>query len=306
MTTEHSEGCFIAIDSGGTNTRGWVCDKAGNTLKRYLSSGANPKDIGWDKAFAIFKHCILDLLEGDLSKLECLCITAAGIGDVTKDSSLFWGENLAIESSKIIIVGDAYAAHLGAFAGQDGVMVVAGTGTALVGRKGQQAIRLGGWGHILGDQGSGYAIGLAGIREAVMASDLGQTSALLQAVKKTYNISSIQQLLEHIHASAKAEVAKFAKDVLNLAAQGDAKSQTIIEEQVAIFPSFFKRFAELGYPPKLSYIGGLFEHPYYLQTFTDLVNKEKLELHAPKLTALEAAMQIALGEMQAFNASSVL
>jgi len=188
MTTEHSEGCFIAIDSGGTNTRGWVCDKAGNTLKRYLSSGANPKDIGWDKAFAIFKHCILDLLEGDLSKLECLCITAAGIGDVTKDSSLFWGENLAIESSKIIIVGDAYAAHLGAFAGQDGVMVVAGTGTALVGRKGQQAIRLGGWGHILGDQGSGYAIGLAGIREAVMASDLGQTSALLQAVKKNYNI----------------------------------------------------------------------------------------------------------------------
>jgi len=101
-------------------------------------------------------------------------------------------------------------------------------------------------------------------------------------------------------------VAKFAKDVLNLAAQGDAKSQTIIEEQVAIFPFFFKRFAELGYPPKLSYIGGLFEHPYYLQTFTDLVNKEKLELHAPKLTALEAAMQIALGEMQAFNASSVL
>ncbi len=303
MKAQQSEGCFIAIDSGGTNTRGWVCNEAGNSLKRHLSSGANPKDIGWDKAFAIFKHCILDLLEGDLSKLERLCITAAGIGDVTKASPSFWGENLGIEPSKIIIIGDAYAAHLGAFAGQDGVMVVAGTGTALVGRKGQEAIRLGGWGHILGDQGSGYAIGLAGIREAVMASDLGQKSALLQAVKETYNISSIQQLLEHIHASAKAEVAKFAKDVLNLAEQGDTKSQSIIKEQVAVFPAFFKRFAELGYATKLSYIGGLFEHPYYLQAFTEVVKKKQLELHAPKLTALEAAMQIALGKMQAFNAS---
>jgi N-acetylglucosamine kinase-like BadF-type ATPase len=181
-------------------------------------------------------------------------------------------------------------------------MVVAGTGTSLVARQGLKSQRLGGWGHILGDQGSGYAIGLAGLRQAVLDNDLGLKTDLLKAVQNCYKINSNQDLLEYIHASPKAAVAKFAKDVLDLAEQHNALCQDIIFKQIQVFKLLFTRFQDLGYPKSISYTGGLFEHTYYLTAFSDLVKEAGLELQAPRLTALEAVMQIALGNLEPFGA----
>ena len=287
---------YLAIDSGGTNTRGLACDKNGKLLGHFNGPGANPKDIGWDAAYSIFRDCIHSLLKDD-SSLKRICITAAGIGNIAAETPKIWSHPLKIDANKLIIIGDAYAAHLAAFLGADGIMVVAGTGSSLVGRKGRTSLRLGGWGHILGDQGSGYAIGLAGIRQAVIDSDLGSESELLRAIRKHYQIATIQDLLEHIHASPKAAVAGFAKEVLDLAYEGSEASTEIVKNQIQSFRLWFGRFLELDYPPKVSYTGGLFEHSYYLVAFSDLVKEEGLELFPPQLTPLEAAMQVALGKL---------
>ena len=283
---------FIAIDSGGTHTRGLACTKEGAVLKRYSGRGANPKDIGWKAAFAIYSDCFNHLLEGHM--LERACITAAGIGDTPKH---VWANELSVDLEALIIMGDAHAAHLGAFSGGDGIMVIAGTGMSMLGRKGDELLRLGGWGHILGDQGSGYGIGLAGLRSVIWSNDIGEETALVDAAKKTYGFSDNRALLEHVHSSAKAEVAKFAKAILQLATTGSEQSVHIVRANVESLAPLLKRFLELGFPSALSYSGGLFQHPYYFELFKEMAKRTGLELHAPKLTPLEAAMQVALGHI---------
>lgn len=297
--TATRECCFIAIDSGATNTRALLCNRQGEVLKRCQGLGANPKDAGWDAALNILKDSFKELLGAEPEKLERACIAVAGIDDAK--SPEVWSKKLNLPRQKLLIMNDIHAAHVGAFSGQDGIMVVAGTGSSLLGRKAGVSRLLGGWGQVLGDQGSAYAIGLAAIQEAVNDHDLGHKTELLKALHRCYSVKERKDILTAFYPSSKATVAKFAKDVLDLASLGNQSAQNIVKFQIQYFRPLLERFLDLGYPKQVSYTGGLFKHPYYLGSFTDLVAQTGLELHAPKLTALEAAAQIALGNLEAFT-----
>ena len=113
-----------------------------------------------------------------------------------------------------------------------------------------------------------------------------------------YQINNLQDLVDIVYNAPKAIVAKFAKEVINLAQESDADSQDIIQNELHAICLLLKRYQDLGYPEKVSYIGGLFEHPFYLNAFAEAIHNIGFELIAPQLTALEAAMSIALGKLE--------
>src|SRR6185437_6227673 len=87
---------------------------------------------------------------------------------------------------------------------QVGVALIAGTGSIAVGRNAAGvAARVGGWGHLLGEEGSGYAIGSAALNAAVRAADgRGEPTSLLQRILATWGLSAAPELIPYVYADA--------------------------------------------------------------------------------------------------------
>ena len=95
---------------------------------------------------------------------------------------------------------------------QAGILVISGTGSVIVGRSaGGKIGRAGGWGHWLGDHGSGYWLALTGLRAAIRELDrTGQPSTTLRRLLRRLKLTSPEQLVEWIAGATKAEVARHA------------------------------------------------------------------------------------------------
>ena len=90
--------------------------------------------------------------------------------------------------AKVVVGNDLDSGHTGAFGlNATGILVISGTGSCVFGRNGQRTARVGGWGHLLGDRGSGYGIALANLREEISKYD--HTNAIFFEVKSYSNFS---------------------------------------------------------------------------------------------------------------------
>jgi N-acetylglucosamine kinase len=133
-----------------------------------------------------------------------------------------------------VIVNDAVAALAGGTGDTVGVVAVAGTGSIVFGRNaaGQEA-RSGGWGYILGDEGSGYAIGLAGLRAFCRAADgRGPATLLTQRVCEAYELAAPAGLVSLVYGGGwgPPEIAAVAPLVVGAAGNGDAVAQAILAD----------------------------------------------------------------------------
>jgi glucosamine kinase len=131
----------------------------------------------------------------------------------------------------LAIASDGLTALLGAIGRRDGVVVAAGTGTACVARRGMRFAKVDGWGSLLSDAGSGFAIGRAGLDAALRAHDgRGGSAALMEAVVERFG--AIEQLPERIYSAPvpTRAVASFAVEVGRVAEDGDEHARTILAD----------------------------------------------------------------------------
>lgn len=173
---------LLAIDGGGTKCLAVFMDRQGNILGQGKGGSSNYQGIGKEGAihelvFGI-EEAIADLHRKDGSGLpqaeievECAVFALAGL-DTEYDRRVIAGlvqevlERLPIRVRHLIVENDGYAALLGATGGRPGILAIAGTGSIIFGINEQgRTARAGGWGHRVGDEGSGYWIG----KQAVMA-----------------------------------------------------------------------------------------------------------------------------------------
>lgn len=111
------------------------------------------------------------------------------------------------------------------------VILLSGTGSCCFGsdRRGKTA-KAGGWGHQLGDQGSGYAIGLSGLREAVARLErTGRIGPLGRSLLEGTGLRDPEGWVGWIQAASKREVAALAPRVFAAAAAGDRSAQAVVE-----------------------------------------------------------------------------
>jgi len=112
------------------------------------------------------------------------------------------------------------------------VLVLSGTGSCCFGRRADgTALRFGGWGHILGDRGSGYDIGLRAAKAAIHEYDRsGKWPTLGAGLLSTLLLNTPDDLIDWARRAEKSEVAKLAVEVFELAARGDKLSRGVLEE----------------------------------------------------------------------------
>ncbi|WP_411036518.1 N-acetylglucosamine kinase [Shinella sp. BYT-45] len=148
---------ILGIDGGGSTIRVALANRSGEILRTSLGSGVNPMDNpDWrtelDRHIAPFRH---------EPKLTSVAAALPAYGEVKHLSAL---QEAAIADMfpavRTAILNDVDAAHLGAFAGKEGILILSGTGSMAWARNAAgRPARSGGWGDVIGDEGSSYWIG---------------------------------------------------------------------------------------------------------------------------------------------------
>jgi glucosamine kinase len=168
-----------------------------------------------------------------------------------------------LDVTRLAIASDGLTSLLGALGDRDGAVVAAGTGAVCVARRGERLAKVDGWGALLGDAGSGFAIGRAGLESALRHADgRGGSAALLRAAERRY--APLPELPERIYGAevpARA-VAAFAADVASEAAAGDHNAAAILAaaagELALSACAALGRLFEPGERAVVSYAGNVF------------------------------------------------
>jgi N-acetylglucosamine kinase-like BadF-type ATPase len=137
-------------------------------------------------------------------------------------------------ADNIRITHDLEIALRGGTANGTGIVIVAGTGSSAYGRDGNQAAQVGGWGHLMGDEGSGYWIGLQSLRAVAQAQDgRAEPTALREAICSGLDIASPRDLVSWSIDASKSEIAALAEITLDQARLGDSVACKIAESGAA-------------------------------------------------------------------------
>ena len=166
---------IIGIDGGGTGTIGILTTETGQCLAQVQSGPSNYHVVGEAETQAVLKSVIEALCEkAGIPSVNSIhfCLGMAGLGRA-EDKKVVGKicDELGISENRIL-THDAHIALVGGTEKQHGVIVISGTGAIVYGinADGKEA-RASGWGYLLGDEGSGYDIGIKGLRAVARAAD---------------------------------------------------------------------------------------------------------------------------------------
>ncbi len=216
----------IGADAGGTRTAAVAYGPQGERLAA-CEAGPGNGTAGGNQAVGN----ILSAVRGCMGAVTGPCIhVVAGMAglDPAAAPSLreVFQQNLGVPCT---VVSDGELALYAAHGGGDGLLVVAGTGSIAYGKHGDTVLRRGGWGHILGDRGSAYAIAADAIRMALDDVDDGLPEhPLTQALLQTAGVGRLRALVERAYNTPKADTAVLAQAMAERAAQGDRRAADIL------------------------------------------------------------------------------
>ncbi|MBD8498622.1 N-acetylglucosamine kinase [Paenibacillus arenosi] len=285
----------IGIDGGGTKTTAIVLDSAGNLLAQIEGAATNPHAVtsagAIDNLTALFQRLIV---ESGLIPERCkgIGLGIAGISTSQEQQqfldSLLHDERLSLWDLKrsalpIVIRNDAEIALIAALGQESGTIVIAGTGAIVVGiTPSGERYRAGGWGHILGDKGSGYEIGLQTL-QAVMLSHDGVLSPtkLTELVLDKHQFNSPEQLRTYIYGASirKQHIAQYAQICIHAANHGDEAAQHIIVRtatELAQLTLAMRRKDRWLTQAPIAVTGSIFKHStLFVDTFKQCVNQSE-------------------------------
>lgn len=228
-------GLILAIDAGGTKTDCIIATVHGRILGRSRAGPANYQVAGKDGVRASLMEAagsVRSLLPAGDEALDLVWVGAAGV-DRPRDRAAFLEIVIGLGlAQRAVVDNDAMAALAGGTLGQPGVVVIAGTGSIAFGvnARGERS-RSGGWGYILGDEGSAYAIGREALASVVRASDgRGDPTSLSEAVLRHFKVGCVEDLVGAVYGEGfgRTETARLAVLVADAARGGDRVARRIL------------------------------------------------------------------------------
>jgi N-acetylglucosamine kinase-like BadF-type ATPase len=215
----------LGIDAGGTKTVCLLADQEGHVIAEARRSGANLQAAGELQVEKVLHEVMEDAI-GDRDIVPAaICLGIAGV-DRPDDSATVAAIMRRIGyKARILVVNDALVALEAGAPGQPGVVVISGTGSISYGRNAKgEAARSGGWGYVLGDEGSGYWIGRAALRAVLREADKrGPQTLLTGKLLRHFAVPQAQGLIHEVYnAQLKpAVIGALAKCVQSAFSEGD-------------------------------------------------------------------------------------
>ena len=220
---------YLGIDGGGTKTAFLLENEQGEVVAEVTLGSTNPNDIGFERCFAILEEGITEVTEGiDRSHIAVFAgIAGGGLS----------GKNVELIAQKLASLGFGFY-HNGsdvenalevALHGENGVAVIAGTGTIAFAQENGTRHRVAGWGYLFDGGGSGFDIARDAFEACFRDVDgRGGHTAMTAAFEKKLG-SSLPDAIPSLYAGGKRLVASFAPLVFEAARNGDPTALFIVE-----------------------------------------------------------------------------
>jgi N-acetylglucosamine kinase-like BadF-type ATPase len=221
---------YLGIDGGGTQVRAVLVDAQGRERGRGLAGSANPAAVGRDQAAANIRLAVEQAARqaGVELPVAAACCGLAGV-DRPADYAMMLPLLRPLAAHRVL-ENDAELALEGLPA-RSGVCLIAGTGSISLGRDpAGHTARSGGWGPIVGDEGSGYDIGRRALQAVLRAADgRGPATSLQPALLAAWDLARPADLMGRVYPQrSTAEVAEVARLVFEQAAAGDPVARQIV------------------------------------------------------------------------------
>lgn len=270
----------IAVDTGGTKTAACLVEIASDNEHRLLgqarTSAGNPLSVGFERASQAIYEAFLAARElancGERQVNHAVLSIAGAANPALAHQFGQWAVSVGM-AKRVAVVSDVLPILAAGTPDCCGVALIAGTGSSAFGRSADgRTKRCGGWGYLLGDEGSGYAIGRAALKQALHVLETGVAAkGLAQAVLSALGVKAVAELTRAVYTAAdpRHTIAALAPLVSSAAVQGDGDACQILAEAAACLAKLAARTAaaigieDSGFPLALS--GGILINSPQLQ-----------------------------------------
>jgi N-acetylmuramic acid 6-phosphate etherase len=279
--------CFLGIEGGGTRTVALLADRPGKILSRIESGPLNLK-LSPDAAVV---HRLREIKQGLVCRPTSLALCLAGCRTVADRSRARVLVERVWPGVPAYVGNDLDSAHAAAFgANGSGIAIISGTGSCVYGRNGSQVARAGGWGHLLGDHGSGYWIAVTGLRAAIREYDRhGRVGERLRRALRRLCLNSPDELVDWVQSASKDTVAALATDML----EGDAG--LLLQTASFLAQDCHAVALKLGLEkPRVVLIGGVLRHNRKLAILVG----NRVRTMLPGATIVRAPSESAMGAVK--------
>jgi len=297
----------LGIDAGGTKTVCLLADASGRVLSSGRGPGANLQAQGELEVEKVL-HEVMEEALGDAEiRPAAICL---GIAGVDRDDQLQTVRAIMrriSRTSRVLVVNDALIALVAGAGDSPGIVVISGTGSIVYGRNARnEAARAGGWGPIVGDEGSGFWIGRGALSAVVRAADgRGPATELTERVMARMKLARPSDLIRETYYRdlKRTVIAGLAPVVEEARASGDAVASDILSqaahELTAAASSVINRLGMRGdiFPTVLA--GGIFKAVPSLAAHVMRLLPEVAPRTLPSLLEVEpavGAVRLALAE----------
>ena len=255
---------IIGVDGGGTKTEVAAYNLMDEKIAASTTGPANPAvdyNLAEKNILLGLSQC-LHSINTKGAEGECRGIYMGIAGIEVKDNKSRLEEQIRKAfRCHVIGVHDAELAHAATFYGNDGIITIAGTGSVSYGRYKGNTHRTGGWGHVLGDEGSGYWIALEALKRMTLEEDLGMKVSTLSQQMMTYlGIHSVAGMKDFVHASGKYDIAATTTAVVKAAQEGDEEALKILAragQELAVMTERLYKKLEICSPVEIGFSGGI-------------------------------------------------
>ena len=266
-----SDGCFLGVDGGGTKTAFVLIDRAGRELARHEGGSSYHVEIGVERLHVVLHDGVQSVLKQAGASADDVLFAFFGLPAHGEDSQIQPVLDVIPEAllghRRYACGNDMICGWAGSLGGEDGINIVAGTGSIGYGQRAGRAARAGGWGEAFSDEGSAYWIAMQALNTYSRMSDGRLPKGSLHAlINETLGLRADLDLCAHVYgadARTRGELAQLSLLVSKAAAQGDSAALDIFRragQELAQIADAIRR--QLGYDTgekvRLSYSGGAF------------------------------------------------
>ena len=275
---------YLGIDGGGTRTTAVVTDEKGNIITKRTGRTINFYSVGTENA----RKNLCDLMNEITAETGIKSFVSAFIGcsaldceaDEETTDMLCKG---VINAENIKMHSDVYIALKSVKGAKFPCVAICGTGSIAAGEDKDGNIHVtGGWGHILGDEGSAYSIAVTALKACCQMSDKGKKTILLDSANEFFGTDDFRKAIDIIYSPdmTKDRLARFASVVSRLADGGDETSTEIIKSEAHKFASAVAAlFEKVRKCDVLGLYGGVFQNnSLFREEFTESVRNDFPEI----------------------------
>jgi N-acetylmuramic acid 6-phosphate etherase len=277
---------ILGLEGGGTKTDWVLLADDGAVLREGVLPASNLRLITDEELTQL-----LSVLPREATHVGAFLAGCATEEDRTRLRGLV---AKAWPKAQLAIGSDRDSGLATAFHDGDGIAVIAGTGTAVHGRRDGRIEKAGGWGQLLGDRGGGYDLARRGLRLVLTHFDLNQKiTPLAEEILQILGLNRLQDLVGWAMQADKMSVARLAPAIFHAAKMGEPQMLATVQAGADILAQFTRAVADrLDFPAApVRLVGGLFtHHEDYVALY-----KYQLSLLVPKATVEVCAESGALG-----------